>query len=231
MLRRAFATEKFRLALQPAISMEEFNAWPRSRVARLGRPASRRSRRVGASPDVRRPRRMGPPARPLAPRAALPTIRAWMTRRPRQPGRARPAPALPAGDQRRAAAHRSGGGPTAPRCRCGSLALDVILPDDLASVGPTCRARSSPAGPAPSSGSRSPWRCRASTSGPASASPIASRRSACRLHSTGIGLTSPGSRSSGAARRSTACTSQRSSTRRTSTATRSARPRSLRRRW
>jgi hypothetical protein len=35
MLRRAFATEKFRLALQPLISMEEFNAWPRDSAAQL----------------------------------------------------------------------------------------------------------------------------------------------------------------------------------------------------
>jgi Uncharacterized protein conserved in bacteria (DUF2329). len=38
MLRRAFATQPFKQALQPVISMEEFNAGPRNRVARLDQP-------------------------------------------------------------------------------------------------------------------------------------------------------------------------------------------------
>ena len=35
MLRRAFATPQFRHALQPVISMEQFDAGPRDRVVRL----------------------------------------------------------------------------------------------------------------------------------------------------------------------------------------------------
>lgn len=38
MLRRAFATQQFKQALQPVISMEEFNAGPRNRVAHLDYP-------------------------------------------------------------------------------------------------------------------------------------------------------------------------------------------------
>ncbi len=38
MLQRAFATQQFKHALQPVISMEEFNAGPRDRVAHLDRP-------------------------------------------------------------------------------------------------------------------------------------------------------------------------------------------------
>jgi hypothetical protein len=38
MLRDAFATKEFRLALQPVISIEEFNAGPRNRAAQVDRP-------------------------------------------------------------------------------------------------------------------------------------------------------------------------------------------------
>jgi hypothetical protein len=38
LLRDPFAIKEFRLALQPAISMEEFNAGPRNRAARVDRP-------------------------------------------------------------------------------------------------------------------------------------------------------------------------------------------------
>jgi len=38
LLRRAFADRQFRQALQPVISIEEFNAGPRDRAAKLGYP-------------------------------------------------------------------------------------------------------------------------------------------------------------------------------------------------
>ena len=37
-LQRAFATPQFQAALQPVISIEQFNAGPRGRVAQLDRP-------------------------------------------------------------------------------------------------------------------------------------------------------------------------------------------------
>jgi hypothetical protein len=38
MLQRAFATQQFKQALQPVISIEQFNAGPRDRVAQLDHP-------------------------------------------------------------------------------------------------------------------------------------------------------------------------------------------------